>query len=210
MSAIHPPVQAHVDELRVGLITEELRDVTFGLWGVELAEWQAIQRLVNAGFLHPKVLTIMFAIIEGESGSYTKAWHANVARDSDGKIVRKEDAGAAYMQIKSVDLGFIQRNVNVTDEWVEIHPEAMRDYIENLFSQYPDLALASESAELAFDLYSERGFSPWYAYKPTEHQFVLKKKRAARAIANMTNRLYVGRLEEDGGNFPILDYRDQT
>jgi hypothetical protein len=205
-----PPDQAHVDSLRTAPIADEILDVTWGLWGVELAEWQAIQRLVNAGFVHPKVLTIMFAIIEGESGSYTKAWHANVARDSAGKIVRKTEDGAEYMQIKSIDLGFIQRNVNVTDEWVEIHKDAMRDYVENLFSLYPNLALASESAEIAFDLYSERGFQPWYAYKPTEHQFVLKKRRAARAIANMTNRLYVGRLEEDGGNFPILDYRDQT
>ena len=204
------PDQAHVDDLRTATITEEIRDVTFGLWGAELAEWQAIQRLVNAGFLHPKVLTIMFAIIEGESGSYLKAWHANVKRDAEGKIFRKVEDGASYMQIQSVDLGFIQRNVNVTDEWVEIHPEAMRDYIENLFSLYPNLALASESSEIAFDLYSERGFQPWYAYRPLEHQFVLKKRRAARAIANMTNRLYVGRLEEDGGNFPILDYRDQT
>jgi hypothetical protein len=40
---------------------EERRNVTYGLWGEELPQWMAIQRLVLAGFHDPRVLLNMFA-----------------------------------------------------------------------------------------------------------------------------------------------------
>lgn len=203
---------ADVDVLRRTLITEELRGITYDFDGVELKEWQAIQRLYRAGFKDLIVLGIMFAIIEGESGSFTKAWHANVKRDDAGKIVRKEEAGATYMQITSIDLGFIQRNVNVTDEWVEMHPEAMGEWVNQMWDMYPNLTDAQQSAEAAYDLYQLRGFQPWYAYKPGTTGFYGKKRRAGKAIANFYERTQVGNLAEvelDAGKFPLLDYVDQ-
>lgn len=202
----------HVDELRRTLIAEEIRGITYDFDGVELAEWQAIQRLYRAGFKDLVVLGIMFAIIEGESGSFTKAWHANVKRDENGMIVRQQTDGVDYMQVQSIDLGFIQRNVNVTDEWVEMHPEAMGEWVNQMWDMYPNLSDAQLSAEAAYDLYQLRGFQPWYAYKPGTTAFYGKKRRAGKAIANFYERTQVGTLAQvdlDAGKFPRLDYVDQ-
>jgi hypothetical protein len=195
-------------------MAEEYRDVTFGYWGVELKEWQAIQRLVLAGFGEVRLLTNMFAIIEGESGSYTKAWHANVLRDPlhTGPIVRNE---TGQMLVQSVDLGFIQRNVDVAGSgtWVDMTEEAMASMVNALFDENPALADAQLSAEIAFDLFSQRGFQPWFAYKPGTVGFYAKKRRAAKAIANYILRTQVGRfaeVESDGGKIPTVEFVNVT
>lgn len=169
---------------------EEIRDVTWGLWGVELKEWQAIQRLYLAGFRDAQILAKMFAVIEGESGSYTKAWHANVMRESVSKGILYDSQGR--MTIKSVDLGFIQRNVALpAPVAVDPTPEAMKPVIEELFERYPRLARADHSSEEAWLLFQDRGFSPWYAYKPGTPEFKAKVKRGAKAVGNYLNRVLV-------------------
>lgn len=212
VATLFPPDQAHVDNLRLATIAEEIRGVTYDFDGVELREWQAIQRLYRAGFTDLITLGHMFAIVEGESGSYTKAWHANVTRDAEGMILRKTEDGVDKMQIKSIDLGFIQRNVNVTDVWVEMDPEAMAEWVNQMWDAHPHLADAQLSAEAAFDLWTDRGFQPWYAYKPGTQGYYQKKRRAGKAIANFYERTQVAQLagiDLDAGKFPILDFVDQ-
>jgi hypothetical protein len=138
----------------------EIRGVTFGFDGEQLEPQQAAQRLYKAGFKDAKVLAIMWAILEGESARYLKAWHHNVARDDDGSIIR-DDIGR--FAVKSTDLGFIQRNV------VHSPPKKVTDaespvFVESLFTANPDLARGDKSAEIAFALYQDRGYQPWYAY----------------------------------------------
>lgn len=195
-------------------MTEEYRNITFGLWGVELAEWQTIQRLVLAGFGEVRLLCNMFAIIEGESGSYTKAWHANVKRDENDKIVRRTGANADQMFMTSIDLGFIQRNLPIAGggAWVDMTPETMENIVETLFAENPKLADAEESAKIAWTLYSQRGFQPWYAYKPGTQGFYLKKRWAAKAIANYLLRTQVNKLafvDIDNGKIPHVEFDDQ-
>jgi hypothetical protein len=188
---------------------EEIRNVTYGLWGSELPEHSAIQRLAKAGFpiwvpSHREIvqphspLQIMFAIIEGESGGYLKAWHANVLRDPPftGDIVRTTDQ---KMTIRSIDLGFIQRNVDMTDFKVEMTEEAMKAVVDDLFEvKYPQLARADLSAAIAFDLWQDRGFKPWYAYQPGTPRFRVKMFRAAMALGNWLSRSFVGKYDAAG------------
>jgi hypothetical protein len=189
---------------------EEIRDVTFGFWGVELKEWQTIQRLVLAGFGEVRLLTNMFAIIEGESGSYTKAWHANVRRTDDAEKAIVYDTNGR-MFVKSVDLGFIQRNTPMPGGgvWVDPTEAQMKVFIDELYAKNPDLADAQKSAEIAFDLFSLRGFSPWYAYQPGTTRFYQKKRRAGKAIANYILRTQVGKfaeVETDNGKIPTVEF----
>lgn len=191
---------------------EEIMHITWDLDGVELAEWQAIQRLYRAGFHDMLTLGTMFAIIEGESGSFTKAWHANVNRDSAGNIVRDNRAGEDYMCITSIDLGFIQYNVNVDNQFVPMDASYMQAYVDALWIHYPELADAQQSSEKAYDLFVDRGFLPWYAYKPGTLGFYQKKRRAAKAIGDWYLRTQVAKLAdipEDGGKIPRLKFMDQ-
>lgn len=206
---------------RFGVAIPEIRDVTFGLWGSELPEHAAIQRLVRAGFpvwvpSHLDVesphspLLEMFAIIEGESGSYVKAWHANVLRDPPftGQIVLDE---MGMMTIKSIDLGFIQLNVNVVpDATVTPNEPTMAAYVQSQFDHHPELARADLSAMIAHDLWLERGFKPWFAYKPGTDNYRQKKARGAKAIGNWLARSFVGRIDPLTGapsdRYPRLEY----
>jgi hypothetical protein len=180
---------------------EEIRNVTWGLWGEELEHWQSIQRLVLGGFQDPRVLLNMFAIIEGESGEYTRAWHANVVRNADGTIQRDDQE---RMTVKSIDLGFCQFNVVLPAPLkMAMTEDAMRPFVEGMFNANPDYARADTSAAKAHELYLRRGFQPWYAYKPGTEAFKLKKRYGAKAIAEYLIRTQVGKVD---GKFPRLEW----
>lgn len=179
-------------EFRFATSLEEIRGITWDLDGVELSHQQAIQRIINANFpVKGGVALTMFAIVEGESGEYTKAWHANVNRDASGNIVRLVDDGKTYMKVNSVDLGFMQFNTPVGGVKVEMTTEAAGTFIDNLFEQHPELADPWTSAALAYDLWLRRKFQPWYAYKPGTPAFLLKKRYGALAFGNWLARSFV-------------------
>ena len=67
-------------------MAEEIRGVTWDFGGRQLEPWEAAQKLYVAGFKDARQLAIMWAVIEGESGGYTRAWHHNVVRNEDGKF----------------------------------------------------------------------------------------------------------------------------
>jgi hypothetical protein len=193
---------------------EHILNINYGFRGVELSEWQAIQRLVRSGFVDLRVLGTMFAIVEGESGSYTRAFHCNVDRtlDADGNknlIVRKIIDGAEYMHVNSVDLGFMQFNIDLPGdgEWIEMHEEAVTEFINTMFDVEPWTADAQLSSEFAYEMFLQRGFQPWYAYKPDEIQFQEKKRRAGKAIANYYLRTQVPRLPIDNGKFAEVVFK---
>jgi hypothetical protein len=193
---------------------EHIYKINYGFGGVELAEWQAIQRLVRSGFTDLRVLGTMFAIVEGESGSYTRAFHCNVDRtlDADGKrdlIVRKEINGVECMHVNSVDLGFMQFNTDIPGAgiWLEMREEVVADFIKTMFAAEPWKADAQRSSERAYEMYLQRGFQPWYAYQPDEVHFQEKKRRAGKAIANYYLRTQVPRLPIDNGHFAEVIFR---
>lgn len=206
-------IEMRLDE-RSGVVVPEIRDVTWGLWGAELPEHAAIQRLVKAGFpiwlpSHRDVevphspLLEMFAIIEGESGSYVRAWHANVLRNPPitGEIVLNE---LGQMTVRSIDLGFIQRNVNVTDIALAPNTGTMEEWVNAQFAAYPELARADLSAMVGYSLWQDRGFQPWYAYRPGTEAYQAKKMRGAKAIANYLLRTQVGKMAD--GKFARVDF----
>lgn len=161
-------------------MTEEIRGVTWDLDGAELLPWLAAQRLYKAGFEDAKLLTTMWAVIEGESGGYLKAWHHNVKRNDDGSIFRNE---AGNMLIKSTDLGFIQKNV-VHASPVEVATTGgeAKDFVDTLFKIYPELARGDDSAKIAYQMYKQRGFQPWYAY--TNGSYKKHLDQAVLAVGN--------------------------
>jgi hypothetical protein len=119
--------------------------------------------------------------------------------------------GDGRMTVKSIDLGFIQRNVDVVPDFVtEPSAEAMKLFVDGMFSKYPRLARADTAAEDAYELFLERGFSPWYAYKPGTEGFKIKKRYGAKAIGNYLLRTQVGRMEIDGGKYPKLDFDSEV
>lgn len=193
---------------------EHIAGINYGFGGIELAEWQAIQRLVRSGFTDLRVLGTMFAIVEGESGSYTRAFHCNVDRtlDAEGNkdlIVRREIDGVDHMFVKSVDLGFMQFNTDVAGlgKWVAMTKEAVADFINKMFDAEPWKADAQQSSIRAYELYLQRGFQPWYAYRPDDPKFWAKKRRAGKAIANYYLRTQVPKLPEDKGHFAEVVFR---
>jgi hypothetical protein len=196
---------------------EEIFGVTWGLAGNELSHEQTIQRIVRAGFPiwksdptpHSPVLT-MFAIVEGESGEYTRAWHMNVDRwpeNADdtvpfqGPVKRYEQLpdlsykliplgehrDLEFMRVQSVDLGFMQRNKLMPSKtFVEMGGEAASDFIISLFDQYPELARADTAAKDAYDFWVAGGYDygRWFAYKPGTESFHLKMTYGSKAVAN--------------------------
>lgn len=185
---------------------DEIRNVTFGLWGEELSHEQTIQRLVNAGFpIKAGVLVKMFAIIEGESGEYQRAWHANVLRDpaKTGSIVY--DAGGR-MTIQSIDLGFAQRNIEVSPD-LKIAPteDAMKVFVDGMFDKHPDLAVPVTAAEDAFAIWTERGFAPWFAYKPGTAAWWVKLKEAHEGLIDWSIHSFLG-PDPDTGKLPRMDW----
>ncbi len=186
---------------------EEIRGITWDLWGEELSHVQAIQRIVKAGFpIQNGVALKMFAIVEGESGEYLEAWHANVERwgDEDKTIKRFIKVGLnmtpipigedtndqIYFHVKSIDLGFMQFNVPVNEFWAVV-PEDIEDQVEAQFEKYPRLSRADFSAEDAFELYSRRGFQPWFAYKPGTPEFQKKMRYGVLAFGQWLYNSFV-------------------
>jgi hypothetical protein len=193
---------------------EHINGINYGFGGVELAEWQAIQRLVRSGFVDLRVLGTMFAIVEGESGSYTRAFHCNVDRtlDAEGNkdlIVRKVIDGEDYMHVNSVDLGFMQFNTDIPGPgtWIKMSVEAVTKFINMMFEAEPWKADAQLSSQRAYEMYLQRGFQPWYAYQPDTVRFQEKKRRAGKAIANYYLRTQVPRLPIDNGKFAEVIFR---
>lgn len=185
---------------------EHIRNINWGLGGAKLAEWQIIDRLIRSGFSDLRVLGTMFAIVEGESGGYTRAFHCNVDRtvDADGNkdlIIRKQINSVDHMHVNSVDLGFMQLNTPLPapGEWVEMHEEAVAEFINRMFDAEPWKADAQRSSEHAYEMYLHRGFQPWYAYKPDDIHFQEKKREAGKAMANYYLRMYVPKLPIDNG-----------
>lgn len=173
-------------------MVEEIRGITWDLWGEELSHEQTIQRLVRAGFpvwrINPDTkapespLLIMFSIVEGESGEYKKAWHINVQRNSDDTIFRDE---LGRMVAKSIDLGFMQFNVAISPvRHLEMDATVIEDFVNSMFDANPDLAIPSESAKKAFSRWLIDGYKPWYAYKPGTDPWHLKMTYGSKAFSN--------------------------
>ena len=159
-------------------MVEEIRGVTWDLWGEQLKPWIAAQRLYKAGFKDLDTLAVMWATIEAESGGYLQAWHHNVKRNPDGSIFRSEDG---LFEVLSTDLGFIQKNM-VHNPHAILSDEESPAMVRDLFDAFPDLARADKSAEIAHGMFLQRGFDPWYAYKNGSY-----KKSMGRACAAVGN-----------------------
>jgi len=160
-------------------MSEEIKGITWDLDGAELMPWLAAQRLYKAGFKDAKLLTTMWAVLEGESGGYLKAWHHNVSRNDDGSIKIINE----MMEVKSTDLGFIQKNIVHTPKvLLPIVGDDSKNFVKVLFEVYPELARGDRSAEIAYKLYQDRGFQPWYAYTNGGYEKHLGK--AVLAVGN--------------------------
>lgn len=193
------------------MAVEEIPGITFAFEGEELPEWMAIQRLYRGGFTDPRILLVMFAIIEGESGSFLQAWHMNVNRQLDGTIIRYVEPDGDYMGVKSIDLGFAQFNVVVaSNTYVKMTQEEVSLFVADKFEENPRLIQADTSSEDAFELHSRRGFTPWVAYQPGTAAFKLKKRRAVKALGNWLTRTQVGRMPIDGNQYPHLDFDSEV
>ena len=155
----------------------------------------------------------MFAIVEGESGSYTRAFHCNVERtpDEEKLIVRQQINGVDHMFVKSVDLGFMQFNTDVPGPgaWIAMTETAVQTFIDGMFDAEPWKADAQQSSERAYEFYLQRGFQPWYAYRPDDPRFHEKKRRAGKAIANYYLRTQVLKLPIDKGHFAEVVFRER-
>lgn len=163
------------------MANEEIRGITWDLDGEQLKPWLAAQRLYKAGFKDANLLATMWAVIEAESGGYLKAWHHNVERNLDGTILVID----GLMTVKSTDLGFIQKNiVHDPRQILPVEGNQSKLFVEDLFVAYPELARADSSAEIAFELYTRRGFQPWYAHGNGSY-----KKSMGRACAAVANFL---------------------
>lgn len=141
---------------------EAPRGVIWNLDGPQLAPWQAADRLYQGGFTDPLLLGEACSVMKAESGWYLKAWHINPVYDQDGRIFRDPEDGK--MTVKSVDLGFIQRNVTTPNTRIDVTQVAAQALVDGLFKANPKLAKGVESAKIAFQLYQQRGWSPWYAW----------------------------------------------
>lgn len=168
-------------------MAEEIRGLTWDLNGEQLDPWQAAQRLYLAGFKDAQLLCKFWAVLEAESGGYLRAWHHNVERLPDGTILRDSQG---RMTVKSTDLGFIQKNI-VHDEPVKILDEAeSQAFVDSLFDQHPELANGAQSAEIAYNMFKQRGFQPWYAYSNGSYKKSLE--RACLAVGNYLGMVFTG------------------
>lgn len=159
---------------------EEIKGITWDLDGEQLHPWLAAQRLYKAGFKDADLLATMWATIESESGGYLMAWHHNVVRNSDGSIKKTDDG---LMEVLSTDLGFIQKNVvHEPNIILPVTGEQSQLFVNDLFLANPQLANGQESANIAFNMYKQRGFQPWYAY--TNGHYKKNLGRATVAVAN--------------------------
>lgn len=188
---------------------EHIKDINYGLGGAQLAEWQIVQRLVRSGFSDLRVLGTMFAIVEGESGGYTRAFHCNVDRTPEGLIVRKTINSVDYMHVNSVDLGFMQFNTPLPNagKSIAMISQVVLEFINTLFDAEPWKADAQLSSEHAYEMYLNRGFLPWYAYKPNDMRFQEKRREAGKAIANYYLRTQVPKLPIDNGRYAEVVFK---
>lgn len=205
---------------------EEIRNITWGLWGAELSHVQTIQRIITAGFPiwkadpqpHSPALE-MFAIVEGESGEYQRAWHSNVRRhdNEDKTIIRYEQTGTGFvpipigetrdlefMYVKSIDLGFMQMN-KLVNQFVEMGFEAVEDFVNAQFAKYPGLDSPVESCKQALAMWKVRGFQPWYAWQPGTERFRNKKRYGAVAFGQWLVNSFVG-ADPDTNKVPKIGY----
>jgi hypothetical protein len=156
-------------------MSEEIRGVTWDFGDKPaLYPFQAAQYLYNARvevnttsgpqalfpFRDAKVLCKACAVMGGESGWYTGAWHANVRRNTDGTIARPQPG---YLTVNSVDLGWIQRNADIDN--VEIADGDVKTLVEGLFNDptYGYLDRPALAANEAARLFVARQWKPWYA-----------------------------------------------
>lgn len=154
--------------------------IIWSLDGPQLAPWQAADRLYQGGFTDPLLLAEGCAVMKAESGWYLKAWHINPVYDEDGMIVVDE---TGLMTVKSVDLGFIQRNVPTPNVKVEMAPGPAQAFVDGLFKANPKLSNGVESSKIAFQLYQQRGWQPWYAWTNGFHRQYLDD--GALAVGNL-------------------------
>ena len=147
------------------LAREEIRGVTWDIGGWRLYPRQKAEFAYAGGFVDAVELYTAIATFDAESGGYVEAWHINVARTDDGKIRRDDDG---RFTAKSIDLGWIQRNVPLGDRLV--HDADAATLAEETFDLNPDLRRPLKSAEIARDLFEARQragqnpWGPWYAY----------------------------------------------
>jgi hypothetical protein len=161
-------------------MAEEIRGVTWDFDGEQLDPWLAAQRLYKAGFKDAQELCVMWAVLESESGGYLKAWHHNVTRNEDGTIKLFDDY---LMEVKSTDLGFIQKNVvHNPRPLLPVEGDQSQLFVDDLFVAFPALARGDESAVIARQLFVQRGFQPWYAH--TNGSYKKSMPRACAAVAN--------------------------
>jgi hypothetical protein len=152
-------------------MVEEIRGVTWDLAGERLYPFQAAQYLYNASttkngvIIHPfreaKVLTVACATMGGESDWRLRSWHANVLREEDGSIKRDSQG---RITIKSIDLGWIQRNADIAD--LPYRDTEIAPLVQSLFDseQFGYLDRPALAANEAARLYVDRGWQPWVAY----------------------------------------------
>lgn len=159
-------------------MAEEIRGATWDLDGAQLLGAQAANRLYYAGFNEAKVLTEMLATLYAESNWFLKAWHHNVLRNEDGTIKRDADG---KLVVISTDLGFIQRNV-VHSPTVHVSDDAAKSFTDTLFAKFPELANGKLSSQIAWNLYRDRGWTPWYANQ--NGAFEQHLGRSGLAVAN--------------------------
>lgn len=175
------------------LIREEIRGVTWDLGGWRLYPRQKAQYAVAGGFEKIDDLYEAIATFDGESGGYLKAWHYNVKRNADGTILR--DAEGRFTA-KSVDLGWIQKNIALGDKL--LHDAEAAAFVEEVFTQgHPDLAKPLYSATVAYEMFLARGWDPWYAYLNGSYKRYIGG--AALAIGNwiaFENELGAGYLKK--------------
>lgn len=163
---------------------EEVRGITWDLEGAKLDPWQGIQRLYLAGFKDIRLVGTFWSVLEAESASYLMAWHHNVTRNADGSIFVSEDG---LIEIRSTDLGYIQRNI-VHEPRVQVAYEGdeSRLFVHDLFASFPQLANGQKSAEIAWELFSKRGFQPWYAH--SNGSYLKHMPNAPLALGNYFER----------------------
>jgi len=170
--------------------------VNYGFYGERLDTVQRTQRLYNTkdrtwGFKDVFTLAIAYAVMMGESGGYLKAFHHNVERDAEGNIVRHIIDNKEHMKVKSTDLGFIQKNTpHSPNVMIEMTKEASLEFVDELFISNPALCIGWDSCKIAYNMYLNRGFSPWYAY--TNGSYKKSLDQASVAVGKLAANKFLG------------------
>lgn len=138
---------------------ESIRGVTWQLDGFRMQPRQTAYYLHLAGFQDATDLAVGVAVMAAESSWYLKAWNLNVVRDEAGQIVETD----GKMRVRSADLGWIQRNVQVNRD-VEKSEAGAEALVAELFTTHEPLSRPLPSARVARSLFLERGWQPWVAH----------------------------------------------